>query len=227
MNECTASTKIIVFDLDDTLYKEVDFVMSGYKAVSQFVEKEYKFTDCMNVLTTAFRSGANPFDALAEAIAPKKIDIPTLLNIYRTHKPELTLNRATQITLDYLQGEDAILCIITDGRSVTQRNKISALGLDKYFSGDDLIISEEFGAEKTDKRPFQYFMNRYPAARKFYYIGDNTAKDFFWPNRLKWTTICIEDNGENIHKQKFDGDKMHNPSIIIDDIFDIPSMILD
>ena len=104
MNECTASTKIIVFDLDDTLYKEVDFVMSGYKAVSQFVEKEYKFTDCMNVLTTAFRSGANPFDALAEAISPKKIDIPTLLNIYRTHKPELTLNRATQITLDYLQG---------------------------------------------------------------------------------------------------------------------------
>ena len=29
MNDCTYSTKIIAFDLDDTLYQEIDFVMSG------------------------------------------------------------------------------------------------------------------------------------------------------------------------------------------------------
>ncbi|MCI6893734.1 MAG: HAD family hydrolase [Bacteroidales bacterium] len=227
MEECTASTKIIVFDLDDTLYNEVDFVYSGYNAVSQYVAEEYGYTDALKVLKQAFQAHKNPFDELADAMKPKTIDIPKLLEIYRFHKPQLTLSRTAEITLDYLQGEDAILCMITDGRSITQRNKIEALGLNKYFTDDNLIISEEFGVEKTDKRPFQYFMDKYKEAKHFYYIGDNTAKDFFWPNRMRWTTICLEDKGKNIHKQKFDSDKMHNPAIIIDNIYDLPSMILE
>ena len=35
----------------------------------------------------------------------------------------------------------------------------------------------------------------------FYYIGDNVVKDFIAPNQLGWTTICLLDNGQNIHKQ--------------------------
>ena len=70
-------------------------------------------------------------------------------------------------------------------------------------------------------------MKRFPQARQFYYIGDNTAKDFYWPNRMKWTTICIEDHGQNIHPQNFNGDRMHNPQVIVDSVYDVPSIILD
>ena len=129
MNDCTNSTKIIAFDLDDTLYQEIDFVMSGYRAVSRFVEKEYDYADAFAVLSEAYRKHLNPFDALALALKPTAIDIDRLVDIYRNHMPEISLSRATEITLQYLQGEDAILCLITDGRSTTQRNKIEALGL--------------------------------------------------------------------------------------------------
>ena len=43
MLDITPNTKIIVFDLDDTLYKEEDFVFSGYRAVDAHVKAEYGF----------------------------------------------------------------------------------------------------------------------------------------------------------------------------------------
>jgi len=37
----------------------------------------------------------------------------------------------------------------------------------------------------------------------FYYVGDNTFKDFISPNKLGLQTICLIDNGTNIYKQNF------------------------
>jgi hypothetical protein len=50
--------RALVFDLDDTLYREKDFVRSGYRAVAQHVAKAYKckfervFSNMMNTLST-------------------------------------------------------------------------------------------------------------------------------------------------------------------------------
>jgi putative hydrolase of the HAD superfamily len=33
---------IIVFDLDDTLYEEITYVRSGFKAVANYLSKNYK-----------------------------------------------------------------------------------------------------------------------------------------------------------------------------------------
>ena len=73
--------------------------------------------------------------------------------------------------------------------------------MERWFDNDNIIISEEFGSEKTDERNFVVFMNRYPGA-DFLYIGDNPKKDFIVPNRLGWKTVVLEDDGRNIHKQE-------------------------
>ena len=104
MNDCTYSTKIIAFDLDDTLYQEIDFVMSGYRAVSRFVEQEYGYADAFAVLSDAYSKHQNPFDALALAMKPTDINIDRLVDIYRNHMPEISLSCATEATLQYLQG---------------------------------------------------------------------------------------------------------------------------
>ena len=226
MTEYNENTKIIAFDLDDTLYKEIDFVMSAYHAVSLQVREKYGFENAFNVMEQAFRNKQNPFDALADAIN-SEINIAALVATYRNHKPNISLSRTAELTLEYLQGEDTVLCLITDGRSLTQRNKIKALGLNRFFNNENISISEEIGAEKTDVLPFKKLMEQYPQAKHFFYVGDNTAKDFFHPNRLGWTTICIEDNGQNIHPQNFNGNKTHNPAIIIDNIYDLLPIVLD
>ena len=50
---------------------------------------------------------------------------------------------------------------------------------------------------------FQRFMDKYGKDSDFWYVGDNTAKDFVGPNTLEWTTVCLLDDGRNIHKQDF------------------------
>ena len=88
--------------------------------------------------------------------------------------------------------------LLTDGRSVQQRNKINALKLNAWFS--EIIISEEFGSEKPNMNNYKYFEKIFGDGT-YYYIADNINKDFISPNNLGWTTICLKDNGLNIHKQ--------------------------
>jgi putative hydrolase of the HAD superfamily len=107
--------------------------------------------------------------------------------------------------------------LVTDGRSNSQRNKIKALGLERWFEERNIIISEEFGSEKTDKRNFTYFMEKYPG-RSYCYVGDNTQKDFLAPNGLGWNTVCLLDDGRNIHKQDFNLEGSKLPKKCINDI---------
>ena len=125
------------------------------------------------------------------------------MNVYRCHHPDIMLLDSVEDMLNKLKYQDVILGLITDGRSISQRNKIAALGLGRWFDEENIIISEEFGSEKTDERNFRYFMEHYPNC-SFTYVGDNPKKDFVIANSLGWMTICLLDDGRNIHKQDFD-----------------------
>lgn len=217
--------KIIVFDLDDTLYKEVDYVRSGYRAVAEHVREHYHFDGAEQILWQAFASKANPFDALTLEMKPAELDIKQLVEIYRTHRPTISLSRTVELTLEELEGEDIRLCMVTDGRSITQRNKIAALQLERFIPTDKIIISEELGAEKTSATPWRKVMEWYGDDCQYYYVGDNTAKDFYWPNRLGWHTVCIEDDGRNIHPQKFTGDRTHLPQTVLEHIYDLTGLL--
>ncbi len=54
------------------------------------------------------------------------------------------------LSLNYKLG------MITDGRSITQRNKYRALELDRFIDDNDLVISEEFGSEKPSEKNFLF-----------------------------------------------------------------------
>ncbi len=226
MNSEFVDKKVLVaLDLDDTLYKEVDFVDSAYKFIGNTLKDKFGIDNAYSVLAEAHKKGENAFDTLLANINEPAIDINYLLQLYRNHLPDITLDSTTLSTLTSLKEQGFHLALITDGRAITQRNKIKVLGLDKLIAPLDIIISEEMGTEKTDQQNFKYFTDKYPDYKRFYYIGDNTAKDFFWPNRMKWTTICIADNGQNIHKQNFEGDNMHLPCYIVDNFYEILEFI--
>ena len=168
LNTIKKKNILVAFDLDDTLYKEADFIENGY---------------------------------------------------------EISLDNATRRTLESLKSLGYDIAIITDGEAKVQREKIKALGLDKFVDPLDIIISEEMGSEKTELQNFRFFADKYPTYKKFFYVGDNTAKDFYWPNRMDWTTICIADNGRNKHKQNFEGDSKHLPDYIVDEFYEILEFI--
>ena len=203
--------KVVCFDLDDTLYKEIDFVESGFKLIAE----SEKRLDLLPKMMEWRERGEDVFFNFNKAIGKETLKSDHL-KMYRCHFPSISLATSVEETLDELKYRGLVLGLITDGRSKAQRNKIKALGLEKWIDKADIIISEEFGSEKTDDRNFIFFMEKYPKS-SFFYIGDNPQKDFVVANRLGWKTVMLKDDGRNIHKQ---GDVFFEylPQIVISDI---------
>lgn len=203
--------KVICFDLDDTLSKEIDYLKSAYREIAQYAAAPCEgCSDSVSILAEkayvamleAYQRGENAFVAL-NAFLGVQNPVNEYLGIYRNHVPEIRLPDEVRDVLVKLKAEGCVIGLITDGRCVQQRHKIEALGLAEFVAEEDIVISEEFGSEKPALANYDYFMKRYPEAEEFVYVGDNVKKDFIAPNALGWMTVCLKDDGRNIHKQDF------------------------
>ncbi|WP_299782684.1 HAD family hydrolase [uncultured Formosa sp.] len=217
---------IVVLDLDDTLYNEIDFLKSAYKEISDIIAKHSEITSesIFNQMMTFYNDKKNTFEEIITSTQVKNITVSDLLTIYRNHSPYIVLSKENKETLTYLKANMFKIGLITDGRSTQQRNKIKALGLEHFF--DDIIISEEFGSEKPNTNNFKYFNDKYGEAT-YLYIGDNVKKDFIAPNTLNWYSVCLLDNGVNIHTQDMNLSKEQSPVFKINVLKDIKNVLCE
>lgn len=199
---------VIAFDLDDTLYQEMEYVRSAYRAIARRFGAHY--LPCM-------LSAHTP----AEAFDSTGLEVKAELEIYRNHIPDITLPWESLYLLSLLKNAGHILALITDGRKVTQRHKIEALGLERFMSPDMIYVSEEFGEEKITGGAMRNIMRKYPQ-EKYMYVGDNPEKDFVRGNELGWTTVALKAKKDNIFVQDFDKKpEFFRPKIIIDNIIEL------
>ena len=120
----------------------------------------------------------------------------SLLWHYRLHSPNISLCDDVKKCINLLESKGILIAILTDGRSITQRQKLLALGLDKYR----VFISEEYGGlTKPNIVRFQR-IEKIIRAKKYIYLGDNPTKDFLAPNQLGWLTIGLCTKAEFIHQ---------------------------
>lgn len=218
---------VLVFDLDDTLYKEIDFLKSAYREIAHVISVKTDVNSSIieGELFDFYENGLNAFDEILKKYKISDLVVKDLVVIYRNHKPSITLSDEVTNMLVRLKGELFKIGLITDGRSVQQRNKLKALKLDDYF--DDIIISEEFGSEKPNMKNFKYFSDKYGENFLYVYVGDNTNKDFIAPNNLGWLSICLEDDGRNIHKQDFSMENFRLPKFVLKDLLMLESTIFN
>ena len=201
----------VCFDLDDTLYKEIDYLKSAYREIAETVGHP----EAVQQMMDWYHEGKNAFEELIQAYG-LGVSVADCLKIYRNHYPNISLEDEVKEYLEELKGRGVKMGIITDGRSLTQRNKIKALGLEELM--DSIIISEEFGSEKPDERNYKVVMEQFPDSREFVYVGDNPQKDFVAPNALGWKTYCVKDDGRNIHRQDFYLTKEYMPQHVVNSI---------
>lgn len=222
MSSSMTQNKLVVFDLDDTLYKEVDYLKSAYNEIADGVASQCKRTDVYEKMWKWWQAGDNVFERLIKEYELENT-ISDFLKKYRLHVPQIQLDKATLNVLKQLKRY-CVLGMITDGRSVTQHHKLQALDIEVFFDECDVLISEETGWTKPMEQPYLKLMERYPLC-SYYYIGDNPLKDFLAPNRLGWSTICLLDDGRNIHKQDFGLDCDYLPQIKIKNISELSDII--
>ena len=175
----------VIFDLDDTLYSEKEYIRSGYKAVSDYLGGSYE-----EKLWKFFESGRPAIDELLAKIG-RESEKDIALDIYRSHMPDIHLHNGVEEMLERLKSKGIKIGIITDGRPERQRNKLNVLGLDHMV--DDIIITDELGGTQFRKPcdiAFRIMLNRWrlnPA--DVVYIGDNPVKDFQAPQQLGMRNI--------------------------------------
>ena len=206
---------IIVFDLDDTLYNEMEFLKSAYLEIAKNLDKEGYLSLYAHMLSL-FRNNINVFDFVSKRY---KISKSQLLADYRGHIPNIKLFDGVLPILENIKKNNGKIGLITDGRKKTQTLKIQALGLSPYL--DQIVISEEIGTEKPHPNNYKLIESNFGEG-SYYYIADNLRKDFIAPNDLGWNTIGLIDNGLNMHSDRYlyleEKNQPHNLIITISDL---------
>lgn len=196
--------KAVIFDLDDTLYSEKQYVRSGFAKVAELLPQ---VKDAQEKLWTYFERNVNAIDEVlkSENIYSDSLK-ETCLCAYRDQTPNISLYDGVEGMLNRLRKQGVKLGIITDGRTNGQRLKLEKLGL--YSMVDEVIITDELAGNgnityfrKPSTIAFEIMKMRLNVRYEdMIYIGDNKQKDFIAPKRLGMASVYIQ-NEDGLYKE--------------------------
>jgi putative hydrolase of the HAD superfamily len=183
----------VVFDIDDTLYLERDYVRSGFEAVGHWVAK------CLHIGCFGERCWSNflagrrgsIFDYVLSEYGQQPTGelLTALVEVYRTHTPSIALARDAYDALNAI-SEIASISVVSDGPVASQTRKVDALGLRLFAT--PIVLTESLGSELRKPYPgaFEHVELCRPADT-YLYVADNPLKDFTAPKALGWLTVRV------------------------------------
>lgn len=225
--------KNFVFDLDDTLFREIDWVKSALRHTSELVSEIYPL-DSEMVFETFWkglqtRGRGKVFRKSLEEVGVEDAEdlFPYLFYRYRVHEPDdIKLMPGVESTLKKLRDKGCKLGIITDGVITAQQNKVKGLGLEKMV--DAIIYTEVFGYEfrKPSSVPFSVMKHWLGNKGEFYYIGDNPDKDFIGARETGFKTVMLRDDGNSKKVGNLDKNQLADMEIsCIEEVLEIASQL--
>ena len=185
---------IIVFDLDEVLYDEKTYVISGFRTVSEFLEKdeaipkkiifEYLKRRLKNCRERIFNDLLDNFRIYSQK------NLKKCISVYRTHTPKIKLYSDAKDCLKRLKNYP--LYIVTDGNKIVQKNKIKALNLENHIK--KIILTSNYGLRNS--KPSTFCFQKICDMEKtsptnLVYIGDDPHKDFVGLKREGFKTIRL------------------------------------
>ena len=182
----------VIFDLDDTLYSEKEYVKSGYQQIAVVLSEVENVAEKLWCL---FEEKQPAIDELLkrENIQSEEIK-QKCLHAYRYQIPEIHLYEGVREMLAELRKKGLKLGIITDGRPEGQRAKLQVLGLEPMV--DYIIVTDELGGiecRKPNSIAFESMREKLAVEySKMCYVGDNIKKDFIAPEKLGMRSIWFK-----------------------------------
>jgi putative hydrolase of the HAD superfamily len=170
-----------IFDLDDTLYEREQFVLSGFAAVADALERRFDLP-AASVLATLKRARGHAHEGrelqvlCAEHGLAERL-IPELVDVIRYHEPTLTLGSVASAVVAQMRTDGWRLGILTNGLPATQRAKVEALGLDARV--DVVLYAEEHApGGKPSRAAFDAALAAVGVTReRAVFIGDDLVRD--------------------------------------------------
>ena len=196
----------VVFDLDDTLYPEREYVRGGFRAVGRWASEALGEApqDAADELWALFESGARK-DTFDRWLRTRGLETEphraAMINAYRRHRPSLAPYPDVVPALSALRGR-VRLGLITEGRRDAQLAKLEALALEPWF--DKIVVMGE--EERADWKPSRVPFDRWleggdvpPDAAL--YVGDNPAKDFRGARGAGWASLRVR-RSDGLHRSE-------------------------
>ena len=185
------SFSLFIFDLDNTIYKEEDYLFQAYIAIARKFAKEfpeyneqYLFQILIDLQLKYGREKL--FDRFLIKINLDSSYIPICLNILRSFKPEkkIEVNETVKTILSNLKNLKTPVFILTNGNVMQQKNKIKNInwgGLDNYLH---FVFASDI-EPKPSSAGVEYILNKSGTGKdKAVFIGDSEVDQ-----------LCAENSG--------------------------------
>ncbi len=190
--------KAVIFDLDNVLYDEIDYILAAYKKIAAFLSE---YCDCSEsqiyiklVTDLKKKTSMYPrlFNDLVEDLKLNEELVLQILKIFSTLDVNLKLRSGTEEVLCWLKQRKVKLGLVTNGTVDTQRNKVQILGLERFF--DKIIYAREKGKanEKPSLEPYRLVIAELGVVPKeILCVGDNPHTDFWGAKKLGMPTARL------------------------------------
>lgn len=183
------SYQTYIFDLDNTLYAETDYLFVAYEAIAKYLAQkrpEIKAEAMAEFLKTGFvhhgRQGL--FDGLLDKFKIKGIELADLLEILRTVSidPNLELYPLMAASLDQLNEKGKDIFVVTNGNTIQQRNKVDHLEWNNRLDFIEVVYAQEHEPKPSPAAFHWLNKNRRVITDDTIMIGDQKTDEQFAAN---------------------------------------------
>jgi putative hydrolase of the HAD superfamily len=218
----------VLFDLDDTLYEERQFVRSGFQAVaSRLAEGGIGPADEVVQRLEYFHHAEGRAQVLQKLAAVLNFSpdwIPELVEVFRSHRPTIELPPDTREVLPRLRQRFRLGCV-TDGWAAVQHAKVTTLGLRAML--DAVVIADDFGPSHWKPDPFPLLrccelLGVAPA--EAVYVGDNPERDMAGAAQAGMRSIRIRRATGYFSRRDFEGDHLQ-AEVEVRDLWEVESWL--
>lgn len=187
--------KVVVFDLDDTLYDEMSYVFCGLERAALFLSKTLHedpqaiFQELKKLVLVKREHVFNRFLQKRGLFTKKRL--LECIRAYRSHNPKITLYPSAKRCLEALVKEYP-LYLVTDGNLIVQRKKVQALKVHRFMKR--VFCTHQYGV--IHAKPSPYCFTKILSLEKVrpcdvVYIADNPRKDFVKLKSLGFHTVRV------------------------------------
>jgi putative hydrolase of the HAD superfamily len=187
--------RVIVFDLDDTLYPELTYILSGFSTVAAALGVAFGLDRAAVEIELAEELNAKGRGSVFDAILRRRglytaQRVKQCISVYRRHRPRITLFPDAVDCLNHFIHLPRY--VITDGHKGVQARKASALGLSRLVQG--ILITHRFGRSRAKPSPYcalKVCEREKVAPDSVLVVADDPHKDFVHLRPLGFRTVRV------------------------------------
>jgi len=188
--------KIIIFDLDNTIYNEKNFIYPSLKNVSKFLKTKINLdeNEIQKQLLILKNRNQKIFDKFLSKFSAKKINLKLLvkrtINEYQSYNCNNLKKVSSLKNILKFFYKKKTLFLVTNGNRLRQKNKIKNLGINKFFK-KIYILDNNYDYIKPSTKSvnsLKKFIREF-GFKNAVYVGDNKITDKAFAKNLRISFI--------------------------------------